>query len=97
MSTASRVYWTFKVLGHDRVLILNGGMNAYKKAKKPSYPLETRENTPLAKTFRSDFRQDWVLSKAPVKQVLDASAVFVNSRTGGKFYGLNKHPKEKRL
>ena len=64
MITATHVYWTFKVLGHDRVSILNGGMKANKKAKKPSYPLETGENTPLAKTFRSDFRQDWVLSKA---------------------------------
>ena len=97
MSTAMRVYWTFKMLGHDRVSILNGGMNAYKKAKKPSYPLETGENTPLAKTFRSDFRQDWVLSKAQVKQVLDAEAVFVDSRKGDQFYGLNKHPKAKRL
>ena len=85
------------MLGHDRVSIINGGMNAYKKAKKPSYPLETGENTPLAKTFRSDFRQDWVLSKAQVKQVLDAGAVFVDRRSGDQFYSLNKHPKAKRL
>ena len=28
MGTATRVYWTFKVLGHDKVSILNGGMAA---------------------------------------------------------------------
>ena len=38
MGTATRVYWTFKVLGHDKVSILNGGMAAYKKAQKTNIP-----------------------------------------------------------
>ncbi len=37
VGTATRVYWTFKVLGHDNVSILNGGMNAY-TAKKDAKP-----------------------------------------------------------
>ena len=46
VGTAARIYWTFKVLGHDKVSILNGGMKAYtknvdKKTKKPINPIET--------------------------------------------------------
>ena len=29
MGTATRIYWTFKVLGHDAVSIVNGGMATY--------------------------------------------------------------------
>jgi len=33
MGSATRVYWTFKVLGHDNVSILNGGYLAYVASK----------------------------------------------------------------
>ena len=32
MTGATRVYWTFKVLGHDKVSLLDGGMAAYRDA-----------------------------------------------------------------
>ena len=34
MASAARVYWTFKVLGHDAVSILDGGFLAYAQDKK---------------------------------------------------------------
>ena len=44
MGTAARIYWTFKVLGHDEVSVLDGGMAAYLRARdqdeKPVNPLE---------------------------------------------------------
>ena len=33
MGSATRIYWTFKVLGHDAVSILDGGMAAYLRAR----------------------------------------------------------------
>src|SRR3546814_13152996 len=38
LSTAARVSWTFKVIGHDRVSILDGGYRAY--AADPATPAE---------------------------------------------------------
>ncbi|CAJ0601988.1 unnamed protein product [Cylicocyclus nassatus] len=35
MLWAVRVWWTFKLYGHDNVSVLNGGLNAWKKAGKP--------------------------------------------------------------
>ncbi|CAJ0601989.1 unnamed protein product [Cylicocyclus nassatus] len=32
MLWASRVWWTFKLYGHEKVSVLNGGLNAWKKA-----------------------------------------------------------------
>ena len=34
MGIATRIYWTFKVLGHDAVSILDGGFLAYAQDKK---------------------------------------------------------------
>ena len=46
---ATRIYWTLKVLGHNEISILNGGMSAYVKDK--SAPLEKGVVHPVAKTF----------------------------------------------
>ena len=95
MGTATRIYWTFKVLGHDKVSILNGGMAAYKKAKKPAFPIETVTNSLQPKTFQANFKKEWVLSRDQVRQALENGDVFLNSRTDDQFMGLNKHPKAK--
>ncbi|KIH51171.1 hypothetical protein ANCDUO_18745, partial [Ancylostoma duodenale] len=35
MFWAARAWWTFKVYGHHKVSVLNGGLEAWKKAKNP--------------------------------------------------------------
>ena len=95
MGTATRIYWTFKVLGHDKVSILNSGMAAYKKAKKPEFPIETVPNSLQPKTFQANFKKEWVLSRDQVRQAFDNGDVFLDSRTDDQFMGLNKHAQSK--
>lgn len=54
MGIATRIYWTFKVLGHDQVSILDGGMNAYLADKKN--PLQKGMTTPQPNIFKARFR-----------------------------------------
>ena len=54
MGIVTRIYWTFKVLGHDQVSILDSGMNAYLADKKN--PLQKGMTTPQSKTFKARFR-----------------------------------------
>ena len=101
MGTATRIYWTFKVLGHDNVSILNGGMKAYtkqvdKKTKKPVNPLQTGAAKPTAKTFKANVRQDMLITKADVKKVMDSGGLLVDFRPNNQFVGINKHGKSKR-
>jgi len=49
MGVATRIYWTFKVLGHDQVSILDGGMEAYFGLGK--VPLSRNIPRPQQKTF----------------------------------------------
>ena len=101
MGTATRVYWTFKVLGHDKVSILNGGMVAYtkevdKKTKKPVNPLEKGMVKPTPKTFKASLRQDMIVTKADVKAALGGPVTLVDNRPNDQFVGVNRHGKAKR-
>ncbi len=100
MGTATRIYWTFKVLGHDGVSVLDGGMTAYTRLKgkdnKPVNPLETGEVKLPPKTFKASLRADMLVSKEQVKQVLGTDVALVDNRPNNQYLGVNKHGKAKR-
>ena len=99
MGTATRLYWTFKVLGDDNVSILNGGMKDYlaqvDDQKKPVNPLEKGAAKAEGKTFTVALRKDMLLDDSQVKQALDAGVVMVDNRTSDQYLGVNKHPAAK--
>ncbi|MBX2886596.1 MAG: sulfurtransferase [Granulosicoccus sp.] len=101
VGTATRIYWTFKVLGHDNVSLLNGGMLAYtkdmdEKTKKPVNPLEKGAAKVAAKTFKADLQEDMLLSKDDVIAAQKAGTLVVDHRPNNQFLGINKHGKAKR-
>ncbi len=102
VGTATRIYWTFKVLGHDNVSILDGGMRAYtsevdKKTKKPVNPLAKGPSKPTAKTFKGNLRTEMLVSKAEVGKASGSNGVLVDNRPNNQYLGINKHGKAKRF
>lgn len=99
MGTATRMYWTFKALGHDNVSILNGGMNAYLAAQddkgNPTNPLEKGAANVTPKTFTIALRKDMIPSTADVKAALDKGVVMVDNRPNDQYMGVNRHGKAK--
>jgi thiosulfate/3-mercaptopyruvate sulfurtransferase len=91
--SATRVYWTFKVLGHDNVSILNGGLAEYLKGKNK---LERGANKPEPKTFKASLRADMIATKDDVVQAIDAGTPVVDHRPNHQYIGINRHPKAKR-
>ncbi len=87
-AVATRVYWTFKVLGHNKVSILNGGMGAYLKGK--SNPLEKTDVKPQAKTFKANINQAVLATAKDVKAALDNGATLLDSRPTDQYMGINK-------
>ena len=55
-ASATRVYWTFKTLGHDEVAILNGGFAGWERQgfETASGPLEPPEATAFSATLREE-------------------------------------------
>lgn len=99
MGTATRMYWTFKVLGHDNVSILDGGMNAYlaavDKDGNPTNPLEKGAVKADAKTFNVALRKDMLLTEKEVKAAMDKGVTMVDNRTADQYMGVNRHGKAK--
>lgn len=92
MGWATRIYWTFKVLGHDEVSILNGGMKAYTADKKN--PLQAGPVTPEPKTFAVNFRREYLATVDDVKEALASKkVVLVDLRPEDQYVGINRNPK----
>lgn len=88
---AARVYWTLKSSGIGRLAILNGGMNAWIGAGKP-----TREG-PAAAIAPGDitvsFSNRWLATRADVKAIVDGkdNARLIDARPEAFWRGEAKH------
>lgn len=79
MQSAARVWWMFRVFGHDNVAVLNGGLPKWIREHRP---LAGGRETKPAETFKAIFRPELVtdvdalLGNLPTQrvQVLDARA-----------------------
>ncbi|MCF8177565.1 MAG: hypothetical protein K9J74_03575 [Sulfuritalea sp.] len=91
MGIGTRVYWTFKVLGHDNVSILNGGMAAY--AKDKTNPMQAGAVKPEAKTFKVNLRKEMIATVDDIKKAKAAGVLLVDNRPEDQFAGINRHPK----
>lgn len=97
MGSATRTYWTFKVLGHDNVSILDGGWKAYVgNPKKSANKVETGNNIPGPKRFQAKPRMDIVANKDDVADMLGKGVPLVDLRPSDQYMGVNKHRKAKR-
>jgi thiosulfate/3-mercaptopyruvate sulfurtransferase len=81
------VYWHFKLLGHDRVSIMNGGMVAYTLAEGE---VETYYRSPDLSDYKSKMRNEGVARLADVEAALLGGGAFIDYRTGAYFLGVNK-------
>ncbi len=101
MGTATRIYWTFKVLGHDEVSIFDGGMTAYTKEvddnEKPVNALEKGATEIVAKTFKASVREEMLVSKQDVIQAQENGISLIDNRPNNQYIGINKHAKAKRV
>jgi thiosulfate/3-mercaptopyruvate sulfurtransferase len=91
MGIGTRVYWTFKVLGHDKVSILDGGMAAWTRDKRN--PLRTGPPQIEPKTFKANVRRDMIVTLDDVRKAKAAGVTLVDNRPEDQFAGINRHPR----
>lgn len=82
--SAARVYWTFKVLGHDAVSILDGGYRAWTDANGE---LTTDAVSPEAGTFTAEFRPELLATEEDVKQAVNDGTNLVDGRPAAQYSG----------
>lgn len=90
MGNATRVYWTFKMLGHDAVSVLDGGFAAWTAAGGPVKPLPAeRKPTSFTPRPRSDLRATLEDVEAAVKA---GDTPLHDARSAEQFAGKAKSP-----
>ena len=91
MQSAARVWWMFRVFGHDNVAILNGGLP---KWEKEGLPLTSEIPNIEKKNFLSSFRPDLVRNIKDIKEIINnGSAQIVDVRSAGRFSGKEAEPR----
>ena len=94
MAHGARIYWTFKMLGHDNVSLLDGGMAAY--ANDKTNRLDPGAVTPVPKSFKASLRKEMLATMEDVKKaVAGAKAALVDNRSEDLFVGITQSPKTK--
>jgi thiosulfate/3-mercaptopyruvate sulfurtransferase len=90
--SAARVYWTFKVLGHNEVSILDGGYAAW-LGKLPTQ-IETGSVNPKAEIFKADFQPKHLATTEDVVNALaNNESILVDARPLEQFLGKSKSGK----
>lgn len=89
---SARVWWTFRVFGHERVRVLDGGLARWKAL---GLPLETGPVTPAPRGgFHAVFHPGLVRSLDEVMAEMNDPAVqIVDARAPGRFAGTEPEPR----
>jgi thiosulfate/3-mercaptopyruvate sulfurtransferase len=88
---ACRAWWMFRLYGHDRVAVLNGGLPAWCAA---GLPLASGEERPVPASFRAVWRSEGVVDLERVRRELDAgTARVVDARSAERFAGRAPEPR----
>lgn len=86
---ASRLWWLLRYLGHDQVVLLNGGWNAWVEA---GYPVTNEiPQTKTSGSFTPQPQTDWIVDRETIKAIQDRdSIILVDSRESDRYAGLRE-------
>ncbi|MEA2935915.1 MAG: thiosulfate/3-mercaptopyruvate sulfurtransferase [Variibacter sp.] len=91
LSGAARVWWTFRIFGHEKVFILDGG---FPKWKTEGRVTESGETKRPAKTYKAEMNTRAVASLDDVQMALTSgNAQVVDARSAERFRGEAPEPR----
>jgi thiosulfate/3-mercaptopyruvate sulfurtransferase len=89
--SSSRAWWMFRVMGHEKVVILDGGLPAWKRVE---YPVVDRPTSITPRTFTP--RPDYTLLRS-FEQMLEIvrtrSAQVIDARGAARFHAKEAEPR----
>lgn len=90
--SAARIWWMFRVMGHEAVSVLDGGFPVWKESGYPVEEGEARQLTP--KTYRAQFQDNCVVTAEDVAATLtNHSATIVDARGTPRFLAQEPEPR----
>lgn len=87
-----RVWWSFRVFGHDNVKILNGSLKHWEKS---GYPLNTHlPDTPIQTEYKPQYRAYLVSNIEEVRKACSNKNIkIIDARPHDRFYGKAAEPR----
>ncbi len=91
MFSAPRVWWTFKVFGHENVAVLDGGL---KKWLAEDRPMTAQAESPVPAVYQARKNAAFVRDLDAVRRNIESGAeLFVDARSAGRFHGTEPEPR----
>ena len=90
--TSPRVWWMFRVMGHQNIAVLNGGLPEW---VKDGYEMELiQQNTYKKGNFKATLNQEMVLNFETMQSCsTNQEAVIFDARSKGRFDGIAPEPR----
>lgn len=90
--SAARVWWTFRVMGHEDVVVLDGGFPAWERG---NYPIETGPpQQRMERHFTARFRADLVRNLEDMQRIVaNGGAGVFDARPAPRFRGEASEPR----
>ncbi|XP_063164474.1 3-mercaptopyruvate sulfurtransferase [Candoia aspera] len=90
--SAPRVWWMFRVFGHDAVSLLDGGL---KNWMKEGYPVSSGRSPPASAEFHASLDKSMVKTYEQIKENIESRQFqVVDARSAGRFAGIEPEPRE---
>lgn len=93
-ANATRMYWTFKVIGHDAVSILDGGWEGWRNAGRP---VASGGVVPAESIYTAGFRPNMLIGREEVEQARRRGVPLLDHRPRALFSGEEASPIAKRI
>ncbi len=87
VGVATRIYWTLKTLGHEKVSVLDGGLRGW--AADRGNPLSNTPVQPKTATYKANFTNQWLADAKMVHEAMNTGDVpLIDNRTYDEFVGM---------
>jgi len=90
VSSAPRAWWMFRVMGHEKVSVLDGGLVAWKAAGQPT---ESGAVSKPATSFNAKLNSALLKSQQEVEAAAAAGEQIVDARSSARFTGEAPEPR----
>ncbi|MBT06920.1 MAG: 3-mercaptopyruvate sulfurtransferase [Rhodospirillaceae bacterium] len=91
IGSAARVWWMFRLFGHDHISVLDGGLPAWKSLG----PISSGEISPTPGRFKANFDRRLVRTLKQMEENLSSKQDQVlDARSQGRFNGIEPEPRK---
>ena len=89
---ASRVWWMFKYFGHDKIAVLNGSVQKWKRENKPlTNELSNKKN----QKYIASPDKTWLTTYSEIKKnIKNIKFLVVDARNKSRFKGIENEPRK---